>query len=691
MLGVLLAAFTARAADRSCVELDAGWKFLHADETNAARADFDYAAWKEISVPHTWNAEDAAAGVTNYFRGACWYARTLPEIKTDGRRAFLIFDGASIVTDVYLNDHYLGQHRGAFGAFCFEITQAVKPGGPNELRVRVDNSRVQDVPPLSGDFVMFGGLYRPVKLLMTSEVCISPLDYASPGVYLSQRKVSRDNASVDVTAKLSRLTEKSPAADVRVTLFDTVGNKVVALETNCVWNGHDGEVKLPLNLRQPHLWHGRKDPYLYSVRTEVLQSGEVVDAVTQPLGLRFYRVDPKLGFILNGEPYPLHGVARHQDRADKGWALSEADHRSDVEMICDIGATAVRLAHYPQSPYFYGLCDRVGLVVWAEIPLVNSVRNTGAFYANTKQQLTELIRQEQNHPSIVVWGLFNELYHDKTDPCEELVGELNTLAKQEDPTRLTTAASNQRTRKSLNNITDLLAFNSYPGWYGKDKPSDMAALVKSWQTNTARPTIAVSEYGAGGSLRQHEEWPPKKPVTSGAWHPEEYQALCHEQQYQALASAPGVWATFAWNMFDFASAKRDEGDAHGRNDKGLVAYDHKTAKDVYYFYKANWNPEPIVHIVSRRFTPREQTNTAVRVYSNCDQVELFVNGLSAGSQKPDRARVAIWNTVALAPGENQIQAVAKKASGEIKDACIWELSPAKPRMAQIKLPDEEVR
>jgi beta-galactosidase len=669
---------------RSVTPLASGWKFLRAEETNAVRPDFVCAAWMDVSVPHTWNVADGAGGSTNYFRGGCWYARTLPELKLEGRRAFLVFEGASIVTDVYLNGQPLGQHRGAFGAFSFELTSALKSGGSNELRVRVDNSWLPDVPPLGGDFTMFGGLYRPVKLLVTSDVCITPLDHASPGIFLSQRDVSRERATVDVTAKLSRRDQKD-APVVRVTLLDAEGKKVLSAETNGVWSGNDGQAKLTLDMASPHLWNGRKDPYLYAVQTELVRGKQVVDVVTQPLGLRFYRVDPQLGFVLNGEPYPLHGVARHQDREGKGWALSEQDQRDDLAMIKDIGANAVRLAHYPHSRYFYELCDRAGLVVWAEIPLINVVRNTDAFHENTKQQLVEMIRQHGNHPSIVVWGLFNELYHQgPSDPCEDLVGKLQSLAKAEDPTRPTVAASNQRIRKNLNSIPDWLAINSYPGWYGNGKPSDMAGVVHSWQTNNARPVIAVSEYGAGGSLQQHEEWPPQKPSAEGGWHPEEYQAWCHEQQYQALASCPGVWATFVWNMFDFASAGRSEGDTLGRNDKGLVAYDHQSPKDAYYFYKANWNPEPMVHIVSSRFTSRDQTNTTVRVYSNCQQVELKVNGKSLGSLAPNQFKIAAWTSVVLAGGENRIEVVGRSPSGTVKDACVWQLLPAKdgkPRTA----------
>lgn len=666
--------------------LDRGWRYHSGDVAGDAGARVESAGWQEVMIPHCWNAWDGADGGTTktnwgYRRGVSWYARELviPKLE-NGRRAFLLFEGASIVTDVYLNGIRLGQHRGAFGAFSFEITQCLDGRGTNDLRVRVDNSFVDDVPPQQGDFTMFGGLYRPVRLLVTAGTCITPLDYASPGIALVQREVSRERATVDAEVKLSRPTNESEAARIRLTLADAGGRTLLVRVAAVRWAGSDGEVHMPLSIDRPHLWQGRLDPYLYTVRVEVLVNDRAVDSVTQGLGLRSIRIDPEKGFFLNDEPYPLRGVCRHQDRAGKGWAISEANQRQDLELILDMGANAVRAAHYPHSPFFYELCDRAGLIVWAEIPLVNVVRNTDAFHANTRLQLIEMIRQHRNHPSIAVWGLFNELYHQgPSDPCETLVAELNSIAKREDPTRPTVAASNQRSRKQLNAIPDFIAFNGYPGWYGNGGPAGMKDSIDAWLKATSRSSVGVSEYGAGGSVKQHEEWPPKKPQSDGPWHPEEYQAYCHEAQYRAIQQHPAVWGAFVWNMFDFGSDDRAEGDQPGINDKGLITYDRQTKKDAFFFYKANWNPEPMVHIASQRFVERRQPDTTVRVYSNCDQVELFVNGRSLGKITPDKSNIAAWHAVTLAEGDNRIQAVGFTSSGNVTNSCAWRLSSATVR------------
>lgn len=661
---------------REWTTLKSGWRFGGAGVDHALQSDT--AAWKVIELPHTWNATDASDGGGDgknvFFRGPAWYGLRFPSPEPfGGRRAFLRFGAASMVADVYLNGVHLGQHRGAFGAFCFEVTSQLKLGGTNELRVRVDNSWFPDIAPLAGDFPMFGGLYRPVQLLVTPTVCISPIDYASSGVAISQKSVTKERAQVNVTASVLR-SKGSGSATIVVSVVDAAGNQVLRDTNPVAWNGDSGSgaATVALEIRRPRLWNGLKDPNRYSVETCLAIDGEVVDKVSQPLGLRFYHVDPKLGFFLNGEPYPLRGVARHQDRAGKGWAVSPADEAEDMAIIRELGANAVRLAHYPHSSSFLDLCDRNGLLVWSEIPLVNKVRNTAEFHANAGQQLVEMIRQLRNHPSIVMWGLFNELYHQgPTDPCEKLVRHLQAVAQREDPTRLTTAASNQRNRQELNGITDLIACNIYPGWYGSEPPSRMGEWLAEWLKSTGNRGLGVSEYGAGGSPNQHEEWMPRKPDPAGRWHPEEYQALCHEQHYDRIIQNQAVWGSFVWNAFDFACPDRLEGEQAGMNDKGLVSYDRRTRKDAFYFYKANWDPEPMVHLNSDNFTSRTNSITSVRAYSNCDEVELVVNGRSIGTNKPDKIKVVEWRDVRLSPGRNQIELRGRSGANQISDSCIW--------------------
>ena len=659
--------------------LDSGWRFTTNGGISAVGVDVSQ--WQPVQVPHTWNAFDGADGNPykthpSYRRGISWYALKFPSPKTvNGGRTFLRFNGASSVADVYLNGQHLGQHRGAFGAFGFEITTNLCRDGENDLRLRVDNSWVANVAPLSGDFTMCGGLYRPVQLHTTGPVCISPLDHASPGVALDQKSVTRDRASVEVNVGFSRSQGRSNQADVHVTLMDATGKTILLCKQLVVWNGNEGRVQIPLNVSHPHLWNGVKDPYLYSVRVELLVGGEVQDSLTEKLGLRFFRADPKLGFFLNGEHYPLRGVSRHQDREGKGWAVSAADEVEDMAIIREMGANALRLAHFQQSESFLDLCDRQGMIVWAEIPLINQIRNTTSFRTNAEQQLVEMIRQQRNHSSIVMWGLFNELYHQgPTDPCENLVSHLQQVAKQEDSSRLTTAASNQIKRSQLNRITDLIACNIYPGWYGDGKPAQMGSWLKDWLAATNDCRLGVSEYGAGASLGQHEEWPPRKPDPGGKWHPEEYQTYCHEEQYRQSIANPAVWGSFAWNAFDFASDERDEGVRPGINDKGLVTYDRKTRKDAFYFYKANWNFEPMVHLNSRRFTNRSKDLICVRGYSNCEPVELFVNGTSFGIAKTDEIKRFTWDSVRLKPGENIIEVRGYAGGQLVSDSCRFDLS-----------------
>jgi beta-galactosidase len=659
-----------------------GWKFIRADVNGAEAVDFDDSKWSQIMLPHTWNDKDTlAAG--NYYRGPGWYRIKLavPETAKD-KRVFIHFEAASLVADVYFNGVRLGQHRGGFTAFCYELTPYIQRSGPNILAVRVDNSFFEDVPPLGGDFNIYGGIYRPVWLIIKNPVCITPLDYASPGIYFKQTKVTKEEAIVDVEAKVSNGLDKPVSAVLLVTYADANGAfPDIRNMVNIVEIGAGKTVSLydKLQITNPHLWNGRKDPYLYQTKVHLLCDGNIVDEISGTLGtlgLRYYSVDANKGFFLNGASYPLHGVNRHQDRPGKGWAISYADQDEDANMIMEIGATCVRLAHYPHSNYFISLCDKAGLVVWAEIPLVNQVYNTPAFAENAKQQLTELIRQKYNHPSIFFWSLYNELGNSgRCDDPRPLITQLNTLAKQEDPTRLTTAASNDPSSKwpGLRATADLIAWNPYPGWYSGN-PSQMNQLLDKYKKDANDKPIGVSEYGAGASIKQHEQNMKKTPAPGGKWHPEEWQAIVHEENYAAMEARPYLWGTFAWVMFDFSSAWRKEGDANGVNDKGLVTTDRKTRKDAFYFYKAKWTAEPFVYITSRRHTGRTDPNTTVKVYSNCDSVELKVNNQSLGS-KTETSRVFKWFDIRLKPGLNTIEASAARDGKTYTDKCEWTLTP----------------
>jgi beta-galactosidase len=654
--------------------LDSDWRFILGDATNADQPGFDDSGWQTLSIPHSWGWEQAQQGNTNYYRGPGWYRRDLnigsPE---PHKRYFLRFEAAGSVADVFLNGTHLGQHRGAFGAFCFEITTNLSRNGTNLLAVRVSNARQPDVAPLSGDFCVFGGLYRPVHLIETGDVDFTLTDHASPGVAWLQTNVTRARATIELIAQISNGTRHQQHLTLNASVFDAAGALAASTEQPILISSN---VTAPYWLRvevpRPHLWNGRKDPYLYKAVVELRSTNGLVDSVEQPLGLRWYSVDPDKGFFLDGKPYALHGVDRHQDRPDKGWAISEADQDEDIALLKELGATVIRCAHYQHSDYFYSQCDKLGILVWAEIPQVNELGRVPEFAETSRSQLLDLIRQNVNHPSIFVWSLFNELRPGSPDPHRELQ-DLRAVAHGEDPTRPTIAATMTPAMPEMNKIPDLLGWNLYPGWYGKVEPfTNFSARLDTNRLTSRTGGFCVSEYGAGANILQHEQ-EPKQPATTNQWHPEEWQAIVHENVWPILKSKPYVWATFAWNLADFTSAGRHEGGVLGRNDKGLVTYDRKVKKDAFFFYKANWSDEPVLYITGRRFTERSNAVTDVKVYSNAREVDLSVNGASQGKHKSVHDDIFIWKDVPLTLGTNHIVARARRTGQELEDQCDWKL------------------
>ena len=676
-LALIVAGFVSLAAlAREDTVLDAGWKFNLADSTNAAQSDFNDAGWSAVTIPHNWGWEDAQQG-KGFYRGPGWYRRVLdtgaPEA---GKRYFLRFEAASQVADVYLNGSLLGQHRGAFGAFCFEITRELSETGKNLLAVRVDNALNGDIAPLKADFSVYGGLYRPVHLIVTGRDIISLTDHAGPGVAWSQTRVSEQEAVLDVTAQISNGTSTRGEGSLFAAVYDAAGNLAASAETPVTLvPKFTSPAFLRITVPHPHLWNGKPDPYLYRAVVEWrAKDHQVADTVEQSIGLRYYAVDPEKGFFLNGKPYHLHGVNRHQETAGKGWAITESDIDRDIALLKEIGATVVRCCHYQHRDYFYSQCDRAGLLVWAEIPQVDLVHSTESFEAVSRGMLLDLIRQNLNHPSIFAWSLGNEIGNANTDDPHGLLQSLNRLAHGEDPTRPSIFATCQAKLPQMNRITDLLGWNIYPGWYRTSKenyPAELDALK-----NTSRQGgFSLSEYGAGANPAQHEV-PPHQPKTTGPWHPEEWQAEVHEAAWSAIKTRPFVWGSFVWNMFDFAVHSRHEGGQEGLNDKGLVTRDRQIKKDAFYFYKANWSAEPMVYITSRRFVERTNAVTPVKIYSNAAQVELKVNDVSAGAPASITNGVFIWTDVKLAPGENRIQARAQKDGKNLADDCVWRLKTA---------------
>lgn len=625
-----------------------------------------------VDLPHTWNAQDALSGKIDYKRGIGNYEKNL-FIRSEwkGKRLFIRFEGVNNIADVFVNRRHIGEHRGGYGAFIFEITGKVEYGKENSILVRVNNGEQLDIMPLVGDFNFYGGIYRDVHLLIIDETCISPLNYASPGVRLIQDSVSHKYAKVRAVVDLSNGGSGNREVELNVRLLDgqrvvKEGTKKVNLSGNAAM-----QQEFTFEIDQPHLWNGRQDPFLYQAEVILSRNGQMVDRVIQPLGLRFYRIDPDKGFFLNGKHLPLQGVCRHQDRSEVGNALRPQHHEEDAALMLEMGVNAVRLAHYPQATYFYDLMDKNGIIVWAEIPFVGpgGYNDKGfvdlpAFRANGKEQLKELIRQHYNHPSICVWGVFNELTELGDNPVE-YIKELNVLAHQEDPTRPTTSASNQM--GDLNFITDAIAWNRYDGWYG-GTPADLGKWLDRMHKDHPEICISISEYGAGASI-YHQQDSLVKTVPTSWWHPENWQTYYHIENWKTISSRPYVWGSFVWNMFDFGAAHRTEGDRPGINDKGLVTFDRKVRKDAFYFYKANWNrEEPMLYLTGKRNTVRTQRLQIITAFTNLSGAELFVNGKSYGKAIPDSYAILEWKNVELEPGENEIKVVSTNKKLPLSDS-----------------------
>jgi beta-galactosidase len=651
---------------RHTFPLATGWHFLRADRPHAQWADDDNRGWTSVAVPHTWNAEDGQDGGDDYYRGTAWYRCGVGvPYSEDGRRFYIELDGANLEATLYMNGQEVGSHAGGYARFRFDVTSAVKAGAVNLLAIKVSNAANPDVPPRSADYTFFGGLYRAVRFVSVDPVHLDMDSFGSSGVLAFQDHVTKEAAAVRVRVAVSNADpaprEADVTASVRVRTGKDAGQIVAKASAHVALGAHaTTEAMLPLQIASPHLWDGTRDPYLYALDVEVASGGRPVDAVTEPLGLRWFDFDATAGFSLNGAPLNLHGVNRHQDRQDKGWAISARDEEEDMALIRELGANAVRLAHYQHSQTFYDLCDKYGLVVWAEIPVINSA-GTGPFVDNAKQQLSELIRQSGNHPSIVTWSVANELQRDKSDPgaVEPLVKALNALAHAEDPSRPTSLATFYAATDPSAAITDLVGFNRYDGWY-VNAIDAFAPGLDGMRAKRPQLKMAISEYGAGAGPTIHAVTPVKMD------HSEEYQLLFHEAYWQALAARPFVWGSFVWNMFDFASDGRKEGEDAGRNDKGLVTYDRKTKKDAFFWFKANWSREPFVHVTGARFKLRPKGPTDIKVYSNAAKVRLRVGGAPLAEQSAP-GHVFVWSGVPLKGGPNVVEATAVVDGRTLRD------------------------
>ena len=594
---------------RKILNFNDGWSFT---KDNSAVPAAVTETFETVNLPHTWNAIDGQDGGNDYHRGLCYYAKAFDKASLpESDLYFLEINGANSSADVYLNGEKLTHHDGGYSTWRVDMTEFLKD--QNLLVIGVDNSANETVYPQMADFTFYGGLYRDVNIVCVNDSHFDLMYYGGPGIAVTPA-VNGTDAAVGVKVYVKGMKDGQKLV---YTLYDKEENEIDKIVST--------EDEVTFEIKNVHLWHGRKDPYLYCCEVELLENDEVLDNVCTRFGCRTFRVDPNNGFILNGEEYPLRGVSRHQDRLGIGNALLPEHHKEDVDLICEVGATTIRLAHYQHNQYFYDLCDERGLVIWAEIPYISKHMPAGR--ENTVSQMKELITQNYNHASICVWGLSNEISIAGSD--EDLLDNhrmLNDLCHEMDKTRLTTIAAVSMCKMDdpYIQIPDLVSYNHYFGWYGGETSMNGPWFDKFHETHPNIP-IGCSEYGCE-ALDWHTSDPKQGDYT------EEYQAYYHEELIKQLFTRKYIWATHVWNMFDFGADARAEGGENGQNHKGLITMDRKYKKDAFYAYKAWLSDEPFVHLCGKRYIDRVEGVTKVTVYSNLPEVELFVNGESIGKK-----------------------------------------------------------
>lgn len=709
------------------ISLRDGWRFkLGPESADELQAEPD-ATWQTVSVPHTWDRvgyyKDSPASHINtahnvvMTQGVGWYKLAFtPPADVVGMESFLQFDAASRIATVWLNGALLGTHRGGFSRFRLDSTGGLKLGQENTLTVKVDNTKpalgssTADVLPLTGDFFVYGGLYRPVSLVFANKMHLDLMDYGSSGVYAKTTSIGDGGAQVQVRARVRNDSEQSGTVELRTLLVDAQGDVAGQQEESVSVAPASLEERIVnVSVPHPHLWQGVQDPYLYHLVVEVADKpSRFLDRVSIPFGIRQVRFDPNYGLFLNGKHVAVHGVGYHQDREGNGWATDPTDVAQDVATMREMGVTGIRLTHYQHGQPIHDLADRDGIVVWDEIPLVSqwtlgeNLQPTEALRENARQQLRELIAQDFNHPSVVTWSIGNEIDFGNSIPAFvgnktgavpdplPLLKELNQLAHELDPSRPTTLATCcEGIRYAPHTVvpitaavTDLSGANRYFGWY-YGKPSDLGPHLDGLHRTRPTQPMAVTEYGAGGAISLHSDTALGGPESRNRPQAEEYQSYIHEQNWSTMRSKSYLWGTFIWNSFDFGSTTRNEGNAQDINTKGIVTYDHKYRKDAYYFYKANWTTTPTVHINSSLYTERAYRIAAVRVYSNARKTTLKLNGKLIGVLTDCPNRICAWNSVALSPGENNIVATGLFSRGDVLDTVQWHLSEASAKNTNI--------
>ena len=641
---------------RNVINLNQDWKFIQQD---AGLPESLPADWQTVQLPHSWNAIDGQDGNGSYDRGKYWYAKTFetPKQPLPGGKVFVEILAAGQQATVYVNGTEVTYHEGGYSTFRADITSLCKEEGENLLVVACSNEYKDSVYPQSADFTFYGGLYRGVNLISVPEAHFDLEYYGGPGIQVTPKPCDCGGATFEIVTYVKNTDENFT---VLYSVLDAEGKEVAS---GCRPADSTG---ITLYVPDAKKWD-IDSPYLYTVKAALQRRNETYDEISTRAGVRSFSCDPQKGFIINGKETPLRGVSRHQDMLYKGNALTKEDHYRDAELIKELGANTIRLAHYQHNQYFYDACDELGFIVWAEIPFISVFNKDPEAHQNCISQLKELIIQNYNHPSICFWGISNEiLIGGISEKLVENHKELNALAKELDPTRLTTIAHVSMTpvESPMHHITDVESYNHYFGWYG-GKMEDNGPWLDNFHKVHPDICLGLSEYGCEGIITYHGPNPACKDYS------EEYQALYHEHMAKVLDERPWIWSSHVWNMFDFGCAARNEGGVAGRNNKGLMTIDRKTKKDSYYIYKAYWNKEPMVHLCGKRYAQRAGETTQIRVYSNLPTVTLYLNGEKVGEQTAEKVFVF---DVALADGFNTIVAEA----GDLKDTMTLEKVEKEP-------------
>lgn len=642
---------------RNIINLNQDWKFI---KKNAGLPDTYPTDWQDVNLPHTWNAVDGHDGNGSYDRGCYWYAKSFvtPKQPLTGGRTYIEILAAGQQAAVYVNGEKVSYHEGGYSIFRVDITNFCKEEGENLLVIACSNEYKDSVYPQSADFTFYGGLYRGVNLISVPKTHFDLDYYGGPGFTVTPKPCEEcGGAAFELK---SYVTNPDENFTVLYSIQDAEGKEVASGVRPADDTG------IILYVPDAKLWEVDV-PYLYTATATLQRRNEAYDEVSAKVGVRSFSCDPNLGFVINGVQTPLRGVSRHQDYLYKGNALTREEHYLDAKLIKELGANTIRLAHYQHTQDFYDACDEMGFVVWAEIPFISVFNKDPEAHQNCISQLKELIIQNYNHPSICFWGISNEiLIGGISEKLVENHKELNALAKELDPTRLTTIAHVTMTpvESPMHYITDIISYNHYFGWYG-GRMEDNGPWFDHFHKVHPDLCVGVSEYGCEGIITYHGSNPACKDYS------EEYQALYHEHMAKVLDERPWLWSSHVWNMFDFGCAARDEGGVAGRNNKGLITMDRKTKKDSYFIYKAYWNKEPMVHICGRRYAQRAGETTQLRVYSNQPSVKLYLNGKFVEEQQADKVFVF---TVALSKGQNILLAVA----GKVKDSITLEKVEKEP-------------